>query len=62
MVADALSRKIQSLHAISMVTPKWIHKMEQSYHHDEQCKSLFTKLLLDPARKPNYIVKYSIIY
>jgi hypothetical protein len=28
LVADALSRKVQSLHAISMVTPTWIEEIE----------------------------------
>lgn len=57
IVADALSRKY-SLHAISLVTPKWIAEMEQSYEMDPKNKNLLEKLLLDP----NYINQLDVLH
>jgi hypothetical protein len=61
MVAYALSRKQHTSLAISVVTPKWITEVEQSYSQDNVCKPLLEHLLLDNQSKPNYSLNAGII-
>jgi hypothetical protein len=60
--ADALSRRphpintfeVSTCNAISMVKPKWLEKVIQSYEDDEMTKSTIAKLVVDANDVPNF--------
>jgi hypothetical protein len=60
--AYALSRRphpintfeVSTCNAISMVKPKWLEKVIQSYEDDEMTKSTIAKLVVDANDVPNF--------
>jgi hypothetical protein len=58
-VADALSRKLYhsaTCFAVSVVTPAWLSEVVDSYQNDDHALSLITKLSVDPAVVPKFIL------
>jgi hypothetical protein len=60
VVVDALSRKEQSVLAISSTIPAWISDIEESYHHDTTYTSLIEQLTVNDQAVPDYSL-HSII-
>jgi hypothetical protein len=60
-VADALSRKEQSILAISTITPTWISDIEHSYTNDKLYIELIQQLLIDQNVVPHYSVHSGIL-
>jgi hypothetical protein len=63
-VADALSRKLYhsaTCFAVSVVTPAWLSEVVDSYQNDDHALSLITKLSVDPAVVPKFILQNGLL-
>jgi hypothetical protein len=60
VAADALSRKEQSLFAISTATLAWIPDIEASYQGDG-FSPIIEQVLVNPTANPNYSIHSSIV-
>lgn len=58
--ADALSRKMEgehsTVHAITVVTPRWVEQIIQSYENDVWAKDQLAAMLVNPADFPDLTV------
>jgi hypothetical protein len=61
VAADALSRKEQSLFAISTATLAWIPDIEASYQGDGFYLPIIEQVLVNPTANPNYSIHSSIV-
>jgi hypothetical protein len=61
VAADALSRKEQSLFAISTATLAWIPDIEASYQGDGFYSPIIEQVLVNPTASPNYSIHSSIV-
>jgi hypothetical protein len=59
--ADALSRKNQSLHVISLATPTWVTDIENSYTNDTHYTSIIQELVINVQAMQHYLVHSGIL-
>jgi hypothetical protein len=60
-VANALSRRVQELSAISSAIPAWISDIENSYISDEAYTTIIQQILVNPDVVPHYSVHAGIL-
>jgi hypothetical protein len=61
--ADALSRKpqVEQLQVVTLVIPKWVQEVIESYKGDEKCLVLEAKLRIDGQAQPPYSLSGGIL-
>nr|ADB85398.1 putative retrotransposon protein [Phyllostachys edulis] len=60
-VADALSRRGNSVMAISIAVPSWIEAVTNSYQNDANCKELMEQLTLAPNADSGYTLNAGVL-